>query len=454
MYNMTNGALRKTRSATKDKQLPLATTEISTIMTPPSTVDSTDLSTGTSPTNNETLVGNPPPVTSDNSMHFSDLEQERDMLRHYKQSVCPDLWICQSSPNPFETYILPLAHEHPGLLNAILGLTACHISKPGILPRHPLFNATIEYRVAAIQGLSALLLKEEQFGLNETEEEIALAIVLMLVFQDLWDCGRSPQGAHLNGVTFLCDRLANTSRNLGRNRLFLVTALTWFDVSRGFSGAEKLAFPSSIRKFVAAEGGHILNSLFGCPVQIFIALDEILTAGKAFLAKELGEDGYRAVLDPVIAHLQTWSPKLSRFPNDDFEWGLLGESFRHTAILRALRAPDATKIPCSDPRIKASVNAILDVSASMPRSSSYMKRLLFPLFVAGAETDSPHQQQYALMCLENIREMTGMSYRRSVFTILNDTWEDRRNSDGTGNIPWFNHTCSKDLIRQHDYLFF
>lgn len=99
--------------------------------------------------------------------------------------VCPDLWICQSSPNPFELYILPLAHEHRGLLDAVLGLTACHISKPGVLPRHYLFNAAIEYRLKAIQSLSALLAKEDRFGLSALEEEIALAIVLMLVFHDV-----------------------------------------------------------------------------------------------------------------------------------------------------------------------------------------------------------------------------------------------------------------------------
>ncbi|PVI04120.1 hypothetical protein DM02DRAFT_640170 [Periconia macrospinosa] len=453
MYNMKNGALRKTRSITKDKHHQSSTTDTLAIMTPPSTTDApsttdgTDLTAARSPVTNEVCNATSTATPSATSLQLADMERERELLTHY-------LWICQSSPNPFETYILPLAHEHPGLMNAVLGLTACHISKPGILPRHYLFNSVIEYRLAAIQSLSALLVKEEQFGLNDMEEEIALAIVLMLVFQDLWDCGRSPQGAHLNGVTFLCDRLANPTRSLNRNRLFLVTALTWFDVSRGFSGPEKLAFPSSIRQFVAAEGGHILTALFGCPVEIFIALDEILTAGKRFWMKELDSHSFQALLDPVIAHLETWNPQLSRYPDDDPAWPLLAEAFRHTVLLRALRFPDSLKIPCTDPRIKASVNAILDISASMSRNSPYVKRLLFPLFVAGAETESPHQQQYALMCLENIRDLEGMSCRRSVFVLLRQTWEERKKSDGTKNVPWFQFTCSEDLIRQHDYLFF
>lgn len=89
------------------------------------------------------------------------------------------------APNPFEEHILPLAHQHPGLLEAVLGLTACHIAKPGREPKHALFTAAIQYRLAAMQYLSELLLKEESFGLNESEEEAAMAIVMILVLHDV-----------------------------------------------------------------------------------------------------------------------------------------------------------------------------------------------------------------------------------------------------------------------------
>ncbi|KAF1956978.1 hypothetical protein CC80DRAFT_52920 [Byssothecium circinans] len=449
MYDMKNGALRKTRSSAKAERETRAsirkatdTKALETISQ--CTADSMDDLPVSSHTADSTRNTQP-----------SEVDQERELLLYYEDTVCKSLWITsQNTPNPFEMFILPLAYQHTGLLKAVLGLTACHIAKPGTEPKHPLFTAAIQYRLAAIQSLSELLLKEESYGLSEMEEEAALALVLILVLHDLYDCGRSPHGAHLNGVTFLCTRLANGSRKMTPSKLFLITTLTWFDLLRGFSGAEKLAFPSSIRDFVASTAGHTLNSLVGCPVEIFTSIGETLSAGKKFRAHDMPENEFEDILDRTLTQLRTWDPVQKQYPNEDIEWTLLAEAYRHVAILRVLRFPDTFKIPCTDDRIKASVSAILDASAAISRESPYFKRLLFPLFVAGADTVSPHQQQYALVCLEHIKATTGISYRRSVFTMLKKTWEDRKKSDGTRNVPWFEYTCSGDLIRQHDYLFF
>lgn len=71
------------------------------------------------------------------------------------------------------------------MLKAVLGLTACHLATQQPTPNRRLNTAALEYRVAALQSLSAILLKEECFSLNEAEEETALAIVLMLVLHDV-----------------------------------------------------------------------------------------------------------------------------------------------------------------------------------------------------------------------------------------------------------------------------
>jgi hypothetical protein len=213
-----------------------------------------------------------------------------------------------------------------------------------------------------------------------------------------------------------------------------------FDLLRGYSGAEKLAFPSSVREFVASTGPSTLTSLVGCPVKVFTAIGEVLTSGKEHKAHKLSTEEFQVFLDDLMTRLQTWNPiQGNNYPNNDAEWGLLAEAYRHVAILRVLRFPDPYAIPCTDARVTASVSAILDVSAAIPRHSPYFKRLLFPLFVAGADTNSPHQQQYALMCIEHIKETTGISYRRSVVTMLEKTWEDRKKGNGERNVPWFDY---------------
>lgn len=350
--------------------------------------------------------------------------------------VCQKLSIpSERTPDPFKTYILPLALQDVGLLKAVLGLTACHLATQQPTPNRRLNTAALEYRVAALQFLSALLLKEECFGLGEAEEETALAIVLMLVLHDIFECGRSNHGAHLNGVAFLCSRLTERSSILSPSQMFLVTALTWFDLLRGFSGAEKLAFPQEVRRFVGNSAESTINSLVGCPAEVFLAVGDTLTLGKDYLAQELEKGDFQTSLDSILLQLQTWDPITGHYPNTDPEWIHLADAYRHMAILRVLRFPDPFTTPCNDSSIRASVDAILDATTLISRRSPYFKRLLFPLFVAGAETASPHQQQYVVMCVENIKEMTGVTYH-SVTELLEKTWKDRRASDSSRNVPW------------------
>ena len=84
--------------------------------------------------------------------------------------------------NPFRDHILPLAYQHPSLLHAILGLSACHIPPDKIVNHQA---TALEHKLAAIQALSSLLLKEECLGLSTVEEDLTLSIVLLLLLQDV-----------------------------------------------------------------------------------------------------------------------------------------------------------------------------------------------------------------------------------------------------------------------------
>lgn len=106
-----------------------------------------------------------------------------------KTTLCKALAIpSPRTVNPFETYILPLALHNFGLLNAVLGLTACFVATSERCLEPELMTSALQYRLTAIQTLSKTLIHEELFGLNEAEEEHALAIVLMLVLHDVSTC--------------------------------------------------------------------------------------------------------------------------------------------------------------------------------------------------------------------------------------------------------------------------
>ncbi|KAM0226698.1 hypothetical protein ACHAP5_012336 [Fusarium lateritium] len=205
---------------------------------------------------------------------------------------------------------------------------------------------------------------------------------------------------------------------------------------RGFSGAEKLAYSEEVRECVRDHGSLSLHTLVGCPPVIFFKIGQVLEAGKDFLAGNLPLQGFERLLDQAERFFRGWDPDQAVYPTAHQEWRQLAEAYRHACLLRVMRFPDAFAISCDDPRIKASVAAVLDICATMPRDSVFYKRLLFPLFLAGADTCSPHQIHYASWCISEIKHSTGFEHP-AMTEVLTKVWEARRtNPHGWSNIPW------------------
>ncbi|KAL3297711.1 C6 zinc finger protein [Colletotrichum asianum] len=86
--------------------------------------------------------------------------------------------------NPFRLHVLPLAHQHVGVLHAVLGLAACHMTLSPYGVEQVDMATALQHRVAALNALSSLLIKEEIYGLAAAEEDAVLAIILLLVLHD------------------------------------------------------------------------------------------------------------------------------------------------------------------------------------------------------------------------------------------------------------------------------
>lgn len=205
---------------------------------------------------------------------------------------------------------------------------------------------------------------------------------------------------------------------------------------RGFSGAEKLAYSEEVRECVRDHGSLSLHTLTGCPPIIFYRIGQVLQAGKAYLAGDLSVDQFKVILDDAERFLRGWDPEQALYPTGDAEWRQLAEAYRHACLLRVLRFPDTFELACTDEQIRSSVSMILDVCAVMPRDSKFYKRLLFPLFSAGADTSSPHEIHYASWCLSEIKHSTGFQHP-AMTELLTKVWEERRtNTKRWNNVPW------------------
>ncbi|PLB46242.1 hypothetical protein P170DRAFT_263112 [Aspergillus steynii IBT 23096] len=384
-------------------------------------------------------------------------EENQDLLLYFDKTVCNTMVIdADGVDNPFRSYILPLAYRDLGILHAVLALSSCHIVTSESNTQAKVNAAImIEHQLSALQSLSSLLLKEELYSLADEEEDILLATVLLLVLHDVCESGISSHGVHLTGTGFICRKICQHPQALASPRTtFLLTALSWLDVLRGFSGAEKMAYTDDVRRFILETEYFSLETLVGCPVDLFYNIGGVLEAAKQFMDGSITLGPFQTALDEADLFFREWNPEESSYPTQSSDWKALAEAYRHVCIIRVLRFPDTRAIPCEDPRIQASVVSILDASASISTKSPFFKRLLFPLFIAGCESSIPHQKRYVDLCIDEIKKTTGFQHL-AMTNLLDQVWDARKQQiDASINIPWMEYTCSTDLVRQHDYLFF
>ncbi|KAJ4122925.1 hypothetical protein NW768_009915 [Fusarium equiseti] len=314
--------------------------------------------------------------------------------------------------NPFREYVLPLAYQHQGVLHALLGLSLNHMYNSGLYSDQGLESLSMGYRLSATRSVASLSQKEKMYGLTHVEEEFLLAMVLLLVLHDVCISTMSTEGGHLDGVSSLCKRIATQgdSSPPSETVMFLISALAWLDVLRGFTNAGQLSLPEQVREYVHDHSSLHLYTVAGCPPILFSKMGQILNAGKSYLAVDSLPEGYEHGLETTERFLQTWDAVQAAYPTVHHEWRQLGGAYRHACLLRIMRLPDPLAISCDDPRVQLSVAAILDICAAMPRDNVFYRRLLIPLLLARANTRSPHQMHYANLCIEDIKRATGFRY--------------------------------------------
>ncbi|KAK4889426.1 hypothetical protein LTR27_011770 [Elasticomyces elasticus] len=263
----------------------------------------------------------------------------------------------------------------------------------------------------------------------------------------------SSHGVHLTGLASFCARFVLQPKSeLSATKSFLLAALAWLDVLRGFSGAEKLTYSDEVRQVILNSRNYPLESFVGCPAVIFRRICKVLSAAKAHRAGTLSLPDFEQALSNTDTFLRAWSPEDEVYPTSDPHWQRLAHAYRHACLLRIIRFPDAFIIPCDDARVKLSVVEILDVCARIPSHSPFHKRLLFPLFMAGADTASPHQQDYVSLRMNAICTATGFRHE-AMLDIMRAVWAERvEGTQGWTNAPWMEWTCSTHMQRQHDYL--
>ncbi|KAA8650960.1 uncharacterized protein ATNIH1004_003651 [Aspergillus tanneri] len=290
----------------------------------------------------------------------------------------------------------------------------------------------------AIRALSKEIRRSQNETLLEDEQDAVLAIIQVLLLQDIAETGVSCNGIHITGAMSVCKRLLIAEGLSGHRQraVFFLGNLAWLDIVRAFAGAERLCFSQDIREMVACASDLKFELVNGCPRDVFLIIGGVMEKAKEYALGWLTWDEYQIALLLAKHKLYSWDRKGASYPNSDSRWMAAAEAFQFSCILRIYRLLDPLK-SANSPEIQDCVTRILDATAQIPKDCSILELLILPLFMAGTDSLSTHSQYYILARLNEIE-------RRSEFRnpvprdLLKKVWDARvaLTSEEDRNVSW------------------
>ncbi|KAH8704858.1 fungal-specific transcription factor domain-containing protein [Talaromyces proteolyticus] len=208
------------------------------------------------------------------------------------------------------------------------------------------------------------------------------------------------------------------------------------DIVRAFSAPERLSFNQDLRKRILMLGDLKFEAVNGCPKDLALLIGELLEHAKANASGSLGVERYKEILQSSIQKLCVWDSSNCQYPDNNPLWIHVGDAFRHTCMLRALRLLDVTE-SAEASRIQTSVTAILNAVSKIPKESPLIELMILPIFMAGVDCIVPYSQHYIVLRIAEIKARSEMSNAAPI-QLLNKVWHEREKNSQTphSNIPW------------------
>lgn len=376
------------------------------------------------------------------------------LLSYYDHYICPKLSIeLDGTKNPFREYVLPLVYEHLGLLHAVLGLAACHLSRSPADDAHLCKTEALKHRLEAKRHLKDLLAAEAKHILPRSYRDVILAITHTVTLVDVCDSGIVRNGKHFDEVAHLLERLFIEHRTVGitsKRTIFLLESLAWFDLMRGVCGVENLAFSQDDRRKVIDASGPEFELMTGCHKSLFLIMGDVISHDIMHSKGEIPRSTLERILGRTERELLAWNENTALYPSTDLDWRIISDMHRHAFLLRVLSSRHRSHRSAELPIIQESVTKVLDAASEIPSSNSKSKTLLLPLFFAGMDAVSGHQKHYVTMRTREIMSQT--SFSTLALTILDNVWATRaaQPKGDHSHIPWIDMKCVHYSLFQGD----
>ncbi|KAH2230499.1 hypothetical protein KXV37_003016 [Aspergillus fumigatus] len=387
----------------------------------------------------------------------------RYYLYYYSKCVCKLFIMYDSNRNPLRN-LIPAALAHPVLLMSILALSARHkanAARPfyqsesarpsGLGSQDDSYNA-LYFKCNAIQRLARALGAARPY-----HKDIIAASAFLLIFLDLLESGSDKWNFHLEGIKGLIAQIPSpqaprtiASHDLGTTiqglRDFILRQIYLIDTfGATFTRPRLLSCSTLPSQSVTPLEMSVDRAFLGCPDQILGALRVFSTSRDIFMRSDRSDtvDLYpcmqevRMMLDSTQSFdCHTWASSLLQPHSSAESLGMLekvAQSYKLGALIYGKRVFDALTGDTS-PHHDLACDLIHAIDA-LRSSDSLFKCILWPLFVAGLESQQEAHRHFVATCLEKFWFETKCLNAVNAGMILRRFWK-RDDSGNTSSTQW------------------
>lgn len=373
---------------------------------------------------------------------------DRALMNHYTNVVSKILSRHPSSSNPYNQYLLPVAHSNELVLHCILALSGNHWRK--LQPS--MANRGLIHQSKAQQALAQLLPHVNQ----TTSADIALVSSLLLCMTELFDGTSQGWEVHLKGAKRLLSTLRRQNGELWTSQnKFLLRLSRFLDSAATTSTCRPPLMEEEANEARALEGLAAASpededsAVYGIPKELFHLVDQVNTLAekRKYRVDAASEAQFREDAAEVEQMINFWSRENARSARavsrssfststdparsegddvDDVENATA--AYEHALRLRLHQVIEGYNV--HDPQVRSSVSAIIDAVQRIRYGSPLEACLLFPLVMAGGACQSLEQRVVVQDKLMVMERTCGFGYVYNARQLVEKVWMRRDEAGG------------------------
>ncbi|KAJ5676856.1 uncharacterized protein N7477_002489 [Penicillium maclennaniae] len=383
-------------------------------------------------------------------------------IDYYDERICKLFIVYDSDKNPFRS-LIPLGMKDPVLMKALLALAARHHANTGQSfyqldnPTSPsLINANRDALLFKHQAMEALShsLRDKRLSVQDS----TVASIFLLIFLDLLESGSDGWNFHLEGAKNL---IASTYKDFKDQavinhgpggtvrdiRDFIMKQIYLIEtLGAAFLRPKMLSQAPSFDQHESQLQETIEKSFLGCSEYILMAIQQLSMERDSIAgSRPLDSESVEIHIQSITALLElirnfdsyAWASKVQESrassPQEIANLCTLSEAYKLGALLYGTRILDSVTGEFTEQDDK--VVELSGLADSLKNDEAMFKCVLWPIFVAGLESQWQAQRDFLVGCMERFWEITRCLNAINATNILQEYWQ-QKSSPGDNRSEW------------------